>query len=133
MKALKIKYLKGAITVFALCLIGTASAATNGNGDEKEEKVETKKVVLAPQWFEYTGPGASDPDYNPHNPNFYTAVDPSDEPSCEGAEQVCGIKATPDPGSDPNNPLPSLSDLQSLASAINSMTPVDDQLTFRDE
>lgn len=40
MATLKIKYLRGAITMFALCLIGTASATPNG--DEKEEKKEVK-------------------------------------------------------------------------------------------
>lgn len=45
MATLKIKYLKGAITMFALCLIGTASAAPHGNGDEKEK--EGKKEVKA--------------------------------------------------------------------------------------
>lgn len=52
MKALKIKYLKGAFTVFALCLIGTVSAAPNGNGEEKEkEKVSSTIKSVATQWF----------------------------------------------------------------------------------
>ncbi len=65
MTALKIKYLKGAITVFALCLIGTATAAPNGNGDEKEDKKEVKaekKAVLAPRTFELTITNPSDQD-----------------------------------------------------------------------
>lgn len=44
MTTLKIKHLKGAITLFALCLIGTASAAPNGNGNEKENKKEVKAM-----------------------------------------------------------------------------------------
>lgn len=39
-----IKYAKGAVALFAVCLIGTATAASNGNGDEKEEKKEVKEV-----------------------------------------------------------------------------------------
>ncbi len=52
-----IKYAKGAVTLFAVCLIGTATAATNGNGDEKEEKnttsVETKKAIS--YYFKFNG------------------------------------------------------------------------------
>ncbi|NGM67325.1 hypothetical protein [Sphingobacterium sp. SGR-19] len=46
MTALKIKYLKGAFTVFALCLIGTVSAAPNGNGEEKEKEVKETTTTL---------------------------------------------------------------------------------------
>lgn len=103
--------------------------------------IETKEVikevekttVLAPIWFEYTGPGASDSNYDPHNPDNYTAVDSPSGPSCDGDEQVCGIKVNPDPESDPEDLRPNPSDLKALQSQINNMTPIPDQLNFRNE
>lgn len=86
-----IKYLGGAITMFALCLIGTATAASNGNGDEKKE-VKAEKVVLAPQWFQYNGTSQNRNDIeNPDNYQPLTA-----EPLCEDGTELCSVHAEPD-------------------------------------
>ena len=102
MKALKIKYLKGAFTVFALCLIGTVSAATNGNGDEKEAKKEVKveKAVQSHQWFIFNGTTpAEESDASMYEP--YTG---SGEPAgCNGDQLNCAIFAVPN-ASNPDQP-----------------------------
>ncbi|MBD1427039.1 hypothetical protein [Sphingobacterium arenae] len=46
-----IKYAKGVVTLFAVCVIGTASAAPNGNGDEKEAKKEVKEITTLQSSF----------------------------------------------------------------------------------
>lgn len=48
MATLKKEYVKAVVTLFAVCLIGTATAAPNGNGNEKEKKeVKETKATLA--------------------------------------------------------------------------------------
>lgn len=89
MTALKIKYLKGAFTVFALCLIGTVSAAPNGNGDEKEEKKEVKVETAKMQvnmWFNV--------DAHPSSPNQSTVLNQGNsDPDCdESAGTLCGVE-----------------------------------------
>lgn len=97
MKALKIKYLKGAITVFALCLIGTASAATNGNGDEKEKEVKSEVAkVFSEAWFSYDGTGDQD------DPASYM-YNPSGG-GCSGNTQLCEIRIA-SPSQDPEEGL----------------------------
>ncbi|TYR36168.1 hypothetical protein FXV77_09620 [Sphingobacterium phlebotomi] len=99
MTALKIKYLKSAFTVFALCLIGTASAATNGNGDEKEAKKEVKvetAKVFSEAWFSYDGTGDQD------DPASYM-YNPSGG-GCSGNTQLCEIRIA-SPSQDPEEGL----------------------------
>ena len=93
MATLKIKYLRGAITVFALCLIGTVSAAPNGNGDEERKEVKAEKIIVNETWS-FNG-GSSD---SPTDASKYTRT--SGEP-CDGEpETICQISA-------PANPLDS--------------------------
>lgn len=80
MASLKIKYLRGAITLFALCLIGTATAATNGNGNEKEEvKAKTEKTI-APTTWHFTGTSLSEV----FNEDMWQSADPG-ESGCSSA------------------------------------------------
>ncbi|WP_133166404.1 hypothetical protein [Sphingobacterium haloxyli] len=107
MASLKIN-LKGAITVFALCLIGTVSAAPNGNGDEKEKekkevKAETVKV-FSEAWFSYNGTGDQD------DPASYM-YNPSGG-GCSGNTQLCEIRIAA-PSQDPEEGLTE-DDLKSL-------------------
>lgn len=99
MATLKIKYLKGAITMFALCLIGTVSAAPNGNADEKEEKKEVKvetAKVFSEAWFSYDGTGDQD------DPASYM-YNPSGG-GCSGNTQLCEIRIA-SPSQDPEEGL----------------------------
>src|SRR5690606_19152593 len=102
-------YLKGAITVFAICLIGTVSAAPNGNGDEKEKEkkeVKTEKSLQSTQWFEFRN-NLNDGDTS--NPLNYTLTPNAGQnpPSCPtGDDQVCAVHTLPD---EDNPDVPDLS------------------------
>ncbi|PRD51990.1 hypothetical protein [Sphingobacterium gobiense] len=87
-----IKYVKGAVTLFTLCLIGTATAAPNGNGDEKETKKEVKaeKTVQSTQWFEFIGT----PSDSPTDHTKYRALEENEPlPDCPSGNQVCILNA----------------------------------------
>lgn len=104
MASLKIKYLKGAFTVFALCLIGTVSAAPNGNGDEKEDKKEVKAksetTIIQTEAWEFNGtPGNLNEETNA---SYYSR--PSSTPNCSGGANICIVVAPEDP-SNPGQPL----------------------------
>lgn len=121
------------ITLFTMLIISSLVVLVKAKNNNSEVKEVEKTTVLAPQWFEYIGPAASDPNYDPHNPDNYRAVDSPSGPTCVGDQQVCGINVTPDSNSDPNNPIPSLSELLLLTSAINDKQPIDNTLVFRNE
>jgi|SRR5690606_2894787 len=124
MATLKIKYLRGAITLFALCLIGTASAAPNGNGDEKEEKKEvktdnSKKSATNETWY-FTGG-------NPELAESYSN-DPADQVQCGTAfQQICEIEAPNDNGSPDMSATVGdktvLGHIQDAVAALPSTTP----------
>lgn len=116
-----IKYVKGAVTLFTLCLIGTATAAPNGNGDEKEKEVKAE-AVQSTQWFEYMGPDHTSSNYATEalNSENYRLMDES-EPSCTTGNTVCAVNVTPDP-SNADQPDPS-----SLAAQSNQILKIDPQ------
>ncbi|WP_146113649.1 hypothetical protein [Sphingobacterium gobiense] len=94
MKALKIKYLKGAFTVFALCLIGTVSAAPNGNGEEKDDAknttpVETKKADS--YYFKFNGSPGQETDET-----LWEQTDNPGAEACSGANDGCLIEVDGD-------------------------------------
>ena len=105
MATLKIKNLKSAITVFALCLIGTASAAPNENPFEKEKDKEKKEVkvkaaVQNHQWFIFTGSTPAEES----NPSMYEPYTGPGEPAgCNGDQLNCAIFAVPN-ASNPEQP-----------------------------
>ncbi|PRD47631.1 hypothetical protein [Sphingobacterium haloxyli] len=120
MKALKIKYLKGAFTVFALCLIGTVSAAPNGNGDEKEEKKNTTsdeiKKTQSSEWFVYNGPNQTRLEVE--KPENYSLHDDEDnpEPTCSTGNELCAVNAT-DNGGQPSLPSTFVDDIMAAIQA----------------
>src|SRR5690606_15466554 len=100
MATLKIKYLRGAITMFALCLIGTASATPNG--DEKEEKKEVKvekTTLLIPLTFEIDVSSATD--QNIPSQQFITGEGVTDEDCGTSNVTICSAEMDLNP-SDPD-------------------------------
>ncbi|MBD1423751.1 hypothetical protein [Sphingobacterium chuzhouense] len=98
MASLKIKYAKGVVTLFAVCLIGTATAAPNGNGDDKEKKevkVESEKALVNQTWY-FTGNFSNDAT---DSRNY--SSDPDDAQPCElPFETICQIEAPESPTTD---------------------------------
>ncbi|NGM65795.1 hypothetical protein [Sphingobacterium sp. SGR-19] len=99
MATLNIKALSAGISLFALFMVGTISAKANtheGGKKENEVKAKTEKVVLAPQWYEFTD-NLNDGDAS--NPLNYTLTPNAGQnpPSCPtGEDQVCAVHAQPD-------------------------------------
>jgi len=86
-----IKYAKGVITLFAVCAIGTATAAPNGNGNEKEKReVKAEKAVQSTQWFEFIGTSSD----SPTDHTKYRALEEGEPlPDCPSGNQVCILNA----------------------------------------
>lgn len=86
MATLKINFLKSVITLFTLCLIGTASAIPNSNGEEKgKEVIVPKKVVY--HYFKFTGAPGQEADET----LWVYTNNPSAE-SCNGDNGGCLIE-----------------------------------------
>lgn len=98
-----------------------ANYYVNNNASVGEESV-LNQGNLTESWFEYTGPNADQPGYDPLNRELYTIVDGNLEPSCSGNEQVCAIRTGID-DSDVNNPLPDQNDFDDLSYAIVNDIP----------
>lgn len=122
-----IKYAKGAITVFALCLIGTATAAPNGNGEEKEAKkevkVETEKVLVNQTWH-----------YNNGNPTLASSYSETPVADCDtGDDVICEILAPADP-TDSTKPLMTPQVVSDINAALSGdPEPNDTVQSFRAE
>src|SRR5690606_5396921 len=87
MATLKIKYLKGAITVFALCLIGTVSAAPNGNGDEKKNTTSAETKKADSYYFKFNGSPGQETDET-----LWEQTDNPGAEDCSGANDGCLIE-----------------------------------------
>ncbi len=89
-----IKYAKGAVALFAVCLIGTATAAPNGNGDEKEEKKEVKETKTTLQSNFLVN---KDTNFSPReNVDIDENCDPADTKSCVYQLTSDGMSNIPD-------------------------------------
>lgn len=95
-----IKYVKGAVTLFTLCLIGTATAAPNGNGEEKEEDGGVTVVAQPAEVpYYYTGPEAPSLADLQNLENWSTSQEPNH--TCgEESDIPCFIMADSEAGLD---------------------------------
>lgn len=125
MATLKIKYLKGAVTLFALCLIGTASAAPNGNGNEKENKkevkAETEKILVNETWH-----------YESGDPTLASSYSSQPVADCDtGEDVICEILAPADP-TDGTKPLMSSQVVSDINNALSGEPETNDTVqSFR--
>jgi hypothetical protein len=76
----------------------------------------TSAKTLAPQWFEYTGPNSSSPNYEVEieDPSNYS---PMSAPSCTSGQELCAIFAENDSGH------PTEASLESLKNQILKNAP----------
>lgn len=100
--------------------------AKQRNVEPSEVKTEVKKVVLAPVWYEYTGPNHTSSNYATEalKSENYTLMSGS-TPSCTTGNSICTVKVAPDPS---NPDQPDQSSLTLLSNNILKIVPQDNQI-----
>lgn len=132
MKTLKSKIIAG-MTAFGFLfgVLFIAGAMEDKSENKTKKVVVLEKALLTTMWFEYIGPAFGTPNYDPMDPENYTAQGTS-EPNCEGENQVCGLHAEGEPSAiNPAKTVPTTASLSALQNDIENKNPVEDQLTFR--
>lgn len=128
MSTLKINRLRTGIILSFLLLIGTFFVV---KAMDKKEVVKVESKLFAVQWFEYSGPAMGDPNYDPLNPENYTAKG-STAPTCGGSQEVCGVHTDGQPSAiNPSLTVPKSSDLAALQDNIENQDPIPGTLVFR--
>ncbi|MDR3006855.1 MAG: hypothetical protein LBV59_02910 [Sphingobacterium sp.] len=105
----------------SLIAVGSALTLTVGiafavnameNKVEKFSNNETQSTFVPDQWFQYSGPDSSDPNYEDEimDPDNYTPVS---SPSCSTGAQLCEVH-----GEDDGNDQPTEQSLEDLKNQI---------------
>ena len=98
----------------ALTLVLGIAFAVNAmeNKVDKQSNIEKQSTFVPDQWFQYTGPNSSDPNYEDEimDPDNYTPVT---SPSCSTGAQLCEVH-----GEDDGNDRPTEQSLEDLKNQI---------------
>jgi len=86
---------------------------------DKQSNIETQSTFVPDQWFQYTGPNSSDPNYEDEimDPDNYTPVT---SPSCSTGAQLCEVH-----GEDNGSGKPTQGSLNELENQILKNEPQD--------
>lgn len=110
------------IIIAAVLYVPSTTPAQNVE-DTNQQRVETelhgKDNLRTSKWFVYIGPSPDDPNHDyseeikePANYVEFTSSEPTEEPDCDGNEQICAVNVL-----EGSSGMPDQDDLNSLLSS----------------